>query len=104
MVTLELLKGTESFIEENKHLGFPTREEFMRDATRWRLKLFRENTEYVEIPKDKYERLKTAIEDVNAPYLSVSDFIDKQIDEVLEKYERWLEEKEEHEKRQRKRG
>ena len=30
----------------------------MRDAARWRLKLLRENTEYVEIPKDKYERLK----------------------------------------------
>ena len=36
----ELLAQIENFIEENKHLGFTTREEFMRDATRWRLKLF----------------------------------------------------------------
>ena len=84
----ELLKEIESFIEENKQLGFTTREEFMRDAARWRLNLFRENTEYVEVPKDKYERLKAALKEMNAPYLSAADFIEKQIDEALEKYER----------------
>jgi hypothetical protein len=81
----ELLAEIDKFIEENKQFGFTTREEFMRDATRWRLKLFRENAEYVEILKDKYEWLKTALEEMNVPYLSAPDFIDKQIDEVLEK-------------------
>ncbi len=100
----EVLAEIENFIEENKQLGFTTREEFMRDAARWRLKLLRENSEYVEIPKDKYEKLKTAIEEMNTPYHSASDFIHRQVDEVLEKYDRWLEEKEEHEKRERKRG
>lgn len=90
----ELLAQIENFIEENKHLGFTTREEFIRDATRWRLKLFRENTEYVEIPKDKYEKLKTALEEMNAPCHSASDLINKEVDEVLEKYDRWLEKKE----------
>jgi len=85
-------------------LGFTTREEFIRDAARWRLKFLREESEYVEIPKDKYERLDAAVEEMNTPYHSASDFIHKQVDEVLEKYDRWLEEKEEHEKRQRKRG
>jgi hypothetical protein len=66
----ELLAEIENFIEENKQLGFTTREEFMRDAARWRLKLFRENTKYVEVPKDKYERLKTALKEMNTPYLS----------------------------------
>ena len=33
----ELLAQIENFIEENKHLGFTTREEFMRDAARWDL-------------------------------------------------------------------
>jgi len=33
----ELLAQAESFIEENKHLGYTTREEFVRDAVRWRL-------------------------------------------------------------------
>jgi Arc/MetJ-type ribon-helix-helix transcriptional regulator len=92
----------ENFIEENKRLGFTTRDEFIRDAARWRLKLLREKSEYVEIPKDKYEKLKTAIEEMNTPYHSASDFIHRQVDEALEKYDAWLEEKEEQEKRQRK--
>jgi Arc/MetJ-type ribon-helix-helix transcriptional regulator len=100
----ELLAEIENFIETNKHLGFITREEFIRDTARWRLKFLREESEYVEIPRDKYERLEAAIKEMNTPYHSASDFVHTQIDEVLEKYDRWLEEKEEREKRQRKRG
>ena len=103
MVTLELLKGIESFLEENKPLGFTTREEFMRDAARWRLKFLNEESEYVEIPREKYERLDAAVKEVSTPYHDASDFVHKQVDEVLEKYDAWLQEKEEHEKRQRKR-
>ncbi|MBT0160869.1 MAG: ribbon-helix-helix domain-containing protein, partial [Candidatus Bathyarchaeia archaeon] len=99
----ELLAQIQNFIEENKHLGFTTREEFMRDAARWRLKFLNEESEYVEIPKEKYERLETAVREMSTPYHSASDFIHKQVDEVLEKYDAWLQEKEEHEKRQRKR-
>jgi Arc/MetJ-type ribon-helix-helix transcriptional regulator len=80
----ELLAEIESFIEENKHLGYTTKEEFIRDAARWRLKFLREESEYVEIPKDKYERLKAAVKEMNTPYHSASDFIHKQIDEMLE--------------------
>jgi len=98
----ELLAEIEKFIEENKRLGFTTREEFIRDVARWRLKFFREESEYVEIPRDKYERLEAAVKEMNMPYHSASDFVHTQIDEVLEKYGKWLEEKEEHEKRQRK--
>ena len=89
----ELLKVIESFIEENRHLGFITREEFMRDAARWRLKLLREKSEYVEIPRDKYERLEAAVKEMNISYHSASDFVHTQIDEVLEKYDAWQEEK-----------
>jgi hypothetical protein len=96
----ELLKEIESFIQENKHLGFTTREEFMRDAARWRLKFLKEDFEYVEIPREKYERLEAALKELNTPYRSASDFIHTQIDEALEKYDQWLEEKEEQEKRQ----
>jgi Arc/MetJ-type ribon-helix-helix transcriptional regulator len=41
---------------------------------------------------------------MSTPYHSASDFVHKQVDEVLEKNDAWLQEKEEHEKRQRKRG
>jgi len=50
----ELLAEIENFIEENKNLGFTTREEFIRDAARWRLKFLREESEYVEIPRGKF--------------------------------------------------
>jgi len=98
----ELLAEIENFIEENKHLGYTTREEFIRDSARWRLKFLREESEYVEIPRDKYERLEAAVKEMNTPYHSASGFVHTQIDEVLEKYDRWLEEKEQNEKRQRK--
>ena len=97
----ELLAQIENFIEENKHLGFTTREEFMRDAARWRLKFLNENSEYVEIPREKYEKLDTAVREMNTPYHSASDFVNTQIDEVLEKYDRWSEEKGEREKAER---
>jgi Arc/MetJ-type ribon-helix-helix transcriptional regulator len=100
----ELLAEIEKFIEENKRLGFTIREEFIRDAARWRLKFLREESEYVEIPREKYERLEAAVKEMSTPYHSASDFVHKQVDEVLEKYDRWLEEKREHEKRQRNGG
>ena len=99
----ELLEDIESFMEKNKHLGFTTREEFIRDAARWRLKFLREDFEYLEIPREKYERLEAAVKEMNTPYHSASDLVHKQIDEVLEKYDAWLQEKEENEKKQRKR-
>ena len=95
----ELLSGIEKFIETNKHLGFTTREEFIRDAARWRLKFLNEESEYVEIPKEKYEKLDAAVKEMDAPYRDALDFILKQVDEALEKHDEWLEENEEREKR-----
>jgi hypothetical protein len=37
----ELLAEIEKFIETNKHLGYTTREEFIRDSARWRLKFLK---------------------------------------------------------------
>ena len=54
----QLLAQIQNFIEENKHLGFTTREGFMRDAARWRLQFLSEESEYLEIPREKYERLE----------------------------------------------
>jgi len=47
----EVLAQIQSFIEENKHLGFTTKEEFIRDAIRFRLAWLGQETEYVEIEK-----------------------------------------------------
>jgi Arc/MetJ-type ribon-helix-helix transcriptional regulator len=88
-LTPELLAEIENFIEENKRLGFTTREELIRDAIRWRLKFLKKESEYVEILKDKYEKLEAAIKEMSMPYCNASDFLHKQVDEMLEKYEEW---------------
>jgi metal-responsive CopG/Arc/MetJ family transcriptional regulator len=97
----DLFAEIENFIEENKCLGYTTREEFIRDAARWRLKFLNEESEYVEIPREKYERLEAAGKEMSTPYHGASNFVHKQVDEVLEKYDAWLQEKEEHERRHR---
>jgi len=100
----ELLAQVENFMEQNKHLGYTTREEFIRDAARWRLKFLNDEYEYVEVPKDEYERLETAIKEMKLPFLGANDFINQQIKSALEKYTEWNQQREEHEKRHHKRG
>ncbi|MEM3699870.1 MAG: ribbon-helix-helix domain-containing protein [Candidatus Bathyarchaeia archaeon] len=99
----ELLNEIESFIERNKHLGFTTREEFIRDAVRWRLRFLREDYEYVEIPREECEKVQQAIRDMELPFLSVNEFIEQQIKNLLEKYAEYVKQKEAYEKRSRKR-
>ena len=93
----ELLAQIGNFIEMNKHLGYTTREEFIRDAVRWRLRFLKGEYEYLEIPKEDYDRLQQAIRDIEMPFLSVSDFIDQQIKSLLEKHAEWTMERKEHE-------
>ena len=100
----ELLVQIESFIEENRHLGFTSREEFIRDAVRWRLRFLKERYEYLEIPKEEYEKLQQAIKEMEMPFLSVNDFIDQQIRSLLEKYAEWMRQREEYEKKGRRKG
>jgi len=98
----ELLAQVEGFIDKNKHLGFTTREEFIRDAVRWRLRFLKEEYEYIEIPKSEYEKLQQAIKDMEMPFLSATNFIEQQIKSLLEKYAEWTRQKEEYKKRSQK--
>lgn len=97
----ELLNQIENFIEENKHLGFTTREEFIRDAVRWRLHFLRDDYEYIEIPREECEKVQQAIRDMEMPFLSVNEFIEHQIKNLLEKYVEYVKQKEAYEKRKR---
>lgn len=85
----ELLTQTQNFIEENKHLGYTTKEEFIRDAIRFRLTWLRHEYEYIEIPRDQYDTLQEALKEMNTPYRSVEDFISTQTKEAIQKYEEW---------------
>jgi len=100
----ELLTQIETFIEKNRQLGFMTKEEFIRDAARWRLRYLTGTYEFIEVHKEKYEKGDTAIKEMNLPYLGIADFADKQIDTLLEKHAEWQQQKEEQEERQRKKG
>ena len=85
----EVLAQIQSFTEENKHLGYTTKEEFIRDAIRFRLTWLDQENECVEIPKEQYDLLDEAVREMNTPYPNAEGFINVQIKEVLEKYEEW---------------
>lgn len=91
----ELLTEVESFIEENKRLGYTTKEEFVRDAVRWRLKMSSEEYEYIEIPRSEYEELTEALREMDSPYMNVADFIYDQMCRLLEEYREWRKERKE---------
>jgi Arc/MetJ-type ribon-helix-helix transcriptional regulator len=90
----ELLSEVERFIQTHKSRGYTTKEEFIRQAVRFLLKWDSTNYEYVEIPREDYERLNMAVREMNTPYSTAEDFIKKQIQKVLEQYDEWLREKE----------
>jgi len=91
----ELLNEIEEFIEKNRHKGYTRKEEFIRQAIRFLLKWESEEYEYVEIPKEKYDKLNEAVKNMNTPYYNADEIINDQIDIILDQYEKWLKEKEE---------
>ncbi|MCW4008965.1 MAG: ribbon-helix-helix domain-containing protein [Candidatus Bathyarchaeota archaeon] len=92
----ELLNEIQGFVDANKQLGYSTKEEFIRDAIRFRLGFLKGQYECVEIPKEEYEKLQQAVHDMG--FLSVDDFIDQQIRKVIEQHAAWLKQKEDYEK------
>jgi Arc/MetJ-type ribon-helix-helix transcriptional regulator len=89
----ELLAQIQNFMEENKHMGFTTKEEFIRDAIRFRLDWLSQENEYVVIQKEQYDLLDEAVKEMNTPYQNAEGFMNAQIREALEKYEAWKQNK-----------
>jgi metal-responsive CopG/Arc/MetJ family transcriptional regulator len=85
----ELLTQTQSFIDENRQLGYTTKEEFIRDAIRFRLSWLKKEYEYIEMPTEQYEILGEALKEMDTPYRSVEEFINTQTRDALQKYEEW---------------
>jgi Arc/MetJ-type ribon-helix-helix transcriptional regulator len=90
----ELLSEVERFIQTHKGRGYTTKEEFIRQAVRFMLKWESADYEYIEVPREQYEKLNKAVREMNTPYANAEDFIHRQIQNVLEQYEEWLKEKE----------
>jgi hypothetical protein len=55
------------------------------------MRFLKEEYEYIEIPKTKYDKAQHAIKEAGLPFSSVSDFIDQQIESLLEKTRRMAE-------------
>ncbi len=85
----ELIAKVENFIEENKDRGFTNKEDFVRDAIRRSLDLNRSGNVSVEIPREQYEALNEAVKEMDMPFHTAEQFINNQMDEVLEKYEEY---------------
>ena len=93
----ELLAKVEDFIED-RNLGFTTREEFFREAARRTLKLYDEDIECIHVRSHVYEKTKTAIDDLELPFMGVDDFVEEQMKKLHEQHDQWKEQKEEAEK------
>ena len=89
----ELLNETQTFIENNRNLGYTSREEFIRDAIRTQLKFKKDQYTYIEIPKEDYERMQQALQDLGTEFLSVDDFINQQIRLLLQKHQEYSKQK-----------
>ena len=85
----ELIAKVENFIEENKDRGFTNKEDFVRDAIRRSLDLNRSGNVSVEIPREQYDALNEAVREMDMPFHTAEQFINNQMDEVLEKYEEY---------------
>jgi len=85
----DLLTQIEDIIEKNKQLGFATKEDLLRDAAVWRLRYLGREYEHIEVLREKYEQGETVIKETGMPFMGVADFLEKQLDGLLEKYEEW---------------
>jgi Arc/MetJ-type ribon-helix-helix transcriptional regulator len=97
----ELLNETQNFVEANRHLGYTSREEFIRDAIRTQLRFVKDQYAYVEVSKEEYDKLQQALNDLDTEFLSVDDFINQQIRNLLVKHQEWSKQKEDYERKER---
>ena len=60
----EVIAKVESFIEENKDRGFVNKEDFVRDAIRFRLENLKNDNEFVEVSREQYDELEEALKEM----------------------------------------
>ncbi len=85
----EVIVRVENFIEENKDRGFANKEDFVRDAIRYRLERLKNDNEFVEVSREQYNELEEALKEMGTPFRSPEQFIRSQISDILYKYEEY---------------
>lgn len=89
----EVIVRVENFIEENKDTGFTNKEDFVRDAIRYRLERLKTDNECIEVSREQYNELDEALKEMETPFRSPEQFIHSQISEVLYKYDEFKRER-----------
>jgi len=89
----EVIVRVENFIEENKDRGFANKEDFVRDAIRYRIERLKTDSECIEVSREQYNELDQALKEMGTPFRSPEQFIRSQIGEVLYKYDEFKREK-----------
>ena len=79
---------------KNSQLGYRSKEEFLYEAARRLLKLINEDIESINVPRNMYEKTKTAIEDLDLPFMGVDDFVEEQLKKLNEQHDQWKEQRE----------
>ena len=70
-------------------MNYTTKEEFIRDAIRFRFNWLKGDKECLEIPREQYEKLNCAVKEMEKPFHDAEHFINSQISDLLEKYEEY---------------
>lgn len=84
----KLIAEVEDFIEENKQLGYITREEFIRDSVRTSLKKLSEGKMCLEIPKKDSHELERVMKEMKLQFTSTKDFVYNKIRKALREYKK----------------
>ena len=85
----EVIARVENFIEENKDRGFTNKEDFVRDAIRYRLERLKNDNECIEVSREQYDELDEALKEMGTIFRSPEQFIRSQIADVLYKYDEY---------------
>ena len=83
---LQLITQIEGFVAEHSELGFEAKEDFVIDDASFRLDWLNSNNEHLEIPREQYGELNEAVKVMGTPFYSAEEFLQSQIDDILEKY------------------
>ena len=89
----EVISHIEELIKNNE-LGYRSKEEFLYEAARQLIKYYSEDIESIKVRRHLYEKTKTAIEDLDLPFISVDDFVEEQLKKLHEQHDQWKEQKE----------
>jgi hypothetical protein len=65
----------------------------VRDAICFRLTWLKGDNRCLEIPREQYEKLNEAVKEMDTPFHDADHFINNQINEILEKYEEYKNQK-----------